>query len=103
MQVGVGSCERNICLGMTPCSAADAQSDTQMVLVGQDRSLAEIHPFRLGSLHGNVHTSKPSEIPVCQYAKLQFILNLIYSTKCVAQKTSGIAAAVQGDISSSYN
>lgn len=67
-------------------------SDTQVVVVGQDRSLAE-----MGSLHGNVHTLKPSEIPFCLYAECQFLLNLAYLPKCcnvvnVAQKISGIAA-----------
>lgn len=67
------------------------------MVVGQDRSLAEMHPFTLGSLHGNVHTLKPSEIPCCQYAECQFVLNLAYLPKCcnvvnVAQKISGIAA-----------
>lgn len=67
--------------------------DTQMEIAGQEGSLAEIHPFKLGSLHGNVHTLKPSEIPVCQYANGPFILNLIYLPKCVAQKRNDIAAA----------
>lgn len=62
-------------------------------MVVESKSLAEMHPFKLGSLHGNVLALKPSEIPFCQYAKSQLVLNLAYLPKCVAQKTSGIAAA----------
>lgn len=68
MQVGVDSCEKKHLSG-NDSVLRSRFLDTPVGVVGQDRSLAEMHPFKLASLHGNVHTLKPSEIPFCQYAK----------------------------------